>query len=84
MMNLKTCAESLLLDSGQGLHDEEAGVVLLDVAAWLEESSVKEYFWTPYQNFGHGESETTCRLKKIYGTNTKGGFTSAMVSWIYL
>ena len=29
---------------------------------------------------GHGESEKTYRLKKIYGTNTKEGFTTAIVS----
>ena len=37
----------------------------------------------PHNRVSHGESETTCRLKKIYGTSTKCRFTTAILSCKY-
>ena len=55
---------------------------------WMKKVSQKERLLVttcsePHiRTSGHVESVKTCRLKKIYGTNTKGGFKTAIVSII--
>ena len=65
MMNLKTCAEPLLLDWGQGLQDGEADVILPDVAAWLPEVVWRSRSEPHIRTSGHGESENPVDLRRF-------------------